>query len=161
MSSTLSPSPAQAQVAYQRHLFNKTMGHLLATFAAVPEDKLHWQPTPTAKSAFQVAAHVAASNEFFVACLQGNPPATDFGAAMVWIDARAAEYTTREELTNTLQATRTQLDTIMQNIPDQMIENPEVAMILEITAYHPESHAAQIDLLQTCWGDMEFYFGDH
>ena len=48
--------------AMAKMLADKACRRLLNTFAAVPDDKLTWSPSPTSRNALQIVAHTGFSN---------------------------------------------------------------------------------------------------
>ncbi|MDH7571159.1 MAG: DinB family protein [Armatimonadota bacterium] len=127
----------------------------LKTFAAVPDDKLSWSPAPTAKSALQIAAHAAAVNRGLAALIAGKPyPASPQEAPTT----RAAAVKALEESAAEVQAA---LEGVRPDEVDTVIEAPWMkaprVVFMNLVATHLQSHAAQIDYLQTIWGDTQFH----
>lgn len=140
-------------------MFLRNLGH-------VPEDKLTWSPCPTAKSALQIAAHVAGySGGFAMVIREGAMPTKveDFLAPInARIDAiqtvQQAEEVLREGIADTLAA----LDTVRPDQFESSVETPigttPFLFFMTIPSTHLVLHTGQIDYLQTCWGDQEIYF---
>lgn len=140
---------------------------LLKTFSFVPDDKLAWSPTPTSKSALRIVAHIGISNEGMAGIVRGEkPPFSDMRELFAMIDAeelkiasRAAAVQLVEEGTNQALAA---LDSLT---PEQLggmaglpgAEMP-MAQFIMVIGMHMLNHAAQIDYLQTTWGDLENHF---
>ena len=157
MTTTLDRGAAAAKIDTYRDSYNKGHGLLMSTFAAVPDDKLNWKPADTSRSALQIAAHVAATNRYFILALSGQPPATDFPAIMKWIHETAAPWTTKEKVRAELTESHDELDAIIAKLPPEIVENERAMIGLWVSSFHCYQHCSQIDYLQTCWGDMEFH----
>lgn len=157
MTTTIDRGAAAAKIDTYRDLFQKGHGLLLATFNAVPDDKLNWKPADTARSALQIAAHVAASNRYFILAFSGQPPTTDFPEIMKWIHKTASAWTTKEKVLSELNGSYSELDAIIGNLPPEVLDNESAMIGLWVSSFHCYQHCSQIDYLQTCWGDMEFH----
>lgn len=161
MPETIESNPLHHVNQSYKELSASCTRRFLATYSKVPADKLNWSPTPEAKSAFQIAAHVAASHEFFVMGLQGQSPAEDFPGVMKWIDEKAEGYKTQEEVLASINASQARLEQLYDEVGEEILRSrPEDLFYLHLGFRHTDSHAAQIDYLQTCWGDYGFYFGN-
>jgi uncharacterized damage-inducible protein DinB len=157
MPETIDQFKAQAESAKRR---------LLSTFSHVPDDKLTWQPAPTAKSALQIVAHAALSYRHFVVMLNGDPlPDGDRDALMAMEEAAEQAINTRELALQAVEegfaATIAALDRLTPERMSATVETPfasmPVSFIATLPARHVDNHAAQIDYLQTMWGDFGFY----
>ena len=141
----------------------------LKTFSFVPDDKLTWTPTPTAKSAIRIAAHTALYAGRFARMIKDRRlPAVDNLAE--WLAQRNAE-----EAAITC---RTEIETIFRKGTDEVIAaldslTPEaigtildtglgwsmpMTFLMNLPGLHAMAHSGQIDYLQTCWGDQEVHF---
>ena len=157
MTTTLDRGAAAAKIETYRDNFQKGHGMLLATFNAVPDDKLNWKPADTCRSALQIAAHVAATNRYFILAFSGEPPATDFPEIMKWIDKTSAPWTTKEKVLSELDESHKELDAIFANLPPEILDNERAVIGLWVSSFHSYEHGSQIDFLQRCWGDMDFH----
>lgn len=160
MNETLDIAAAKAQIEILRTQHHRLSGRFLATFTAVPEDKLDWRAAPTAKSAMEIGCHVAAAHRYFLAGLRGDDVPFDFPGAMAWIDERAAQYASRDDIVTCLTDSRGKLDTLYARgiNPEAFLTNDDYQFLVRLPAFHTETHAGQIDYLQTCWGDDKMYF---
>jgi hypothetical protein len=146
------------------------MEYFLRNFSFVPDDKLNWTPTPTAKSAIRIAAHTALYAGRFARMINDRKlPGSDNLAE--WLAQRNAE----EEAISS----RAEVETIFRKGTDEVIAaldslTPEaidatlesglgwsmpMARLMNLPGWHATLHAGQIDYLQTCWGDQEIYVG--
>lgn len=126
------------------------VGRLVATLRATPVDKLDFKPSDTAKSIREMAQHTLGGNGY---CLQavglpeaGNPAETDL-----------------EKLIADLEATTETLAAYADKADDALLANEiqffgqslVVAPFLQTVEWHISRHAAQIDYVQTIYGDLE------
>lgn len=129
------------------------------TFAAVPKNKLDWTPSETAKTPIQIAAHTAVTYHTFAGLISGDceMPA-DMGTAKT-----EARITTREQADEALsvgfQALTGAIDCVTPERFAAVAATPygeiPIEHLIFIPGTHGYAHAAQIDYLQTCWGDMD------
>ncbi|MDE2125218.1 MAG: DinB family protein [Armatimonadetes bacterium] len=152
-------------VAICKERATAAMEGFLHGLSFVPADKLNWSPTPTAKSAMQVAAHCAGySGAFAWIIREGKFPCTveEFrGRVQASIESvttlEEAEAMLRQGIAETLAA----LDTVKPEQVGAMVDSPQgqtpFKFFLTVPARHLEAHDGQIDYLQTCWGDLEVH----
>lgn len=144
----------------------EAMNYFLNTLSFVPADKLTWSPTPTAKSALQIAAHCAGYSGNFAAMISagGFPWSSEEFRSQVQskIESIAtleqAETMLRKGIADSIAA----LDTVKPEQIDSTVEAPGVGrtpftFFMTLPAHHLEGHATQIDYLQTCWDDQEVH----
>jgi hypothetical protein len=153
-------------VAQCKDRATSAMDMFLRNLSHVPEDKLTWSPSPTAKSALQIAAHVAGYSGGFASVIRaGTFPATaeeflgPINARIEGIQTvQQAEAVLRQGIADTLAA----LDTVRPEQIDRSLETPigstPFLFFMTIPSVHLVLHTGQIDYLQTCWGDQEVYF---
>lgn len=140
-------------------MFLRNLGH-------VPLDKLTWSPSPTSKSALQIAAHVAGFSIGFASVIRaGSFPATGeeflapIHAAIHKIETvHQAEVVLRQGIADTVEA----LDSVQSDQIERILQTPigptPFLFFMTIPSVHLNLHTGQIDYLQTCWGDSEVYF---
>lgn len=140
----------------------------LRNFSYVPDDKLNWTPTATAKSALRVAAHTALYSSRFANMIRNRalPKVDDLEA---WLAQRTAEevaITTREEAINAYKAGIDEVIEALDGLSDADVESSldsgmgwsmSMKWLMKLPAWHATLHTGQIDFLQTCWGDQEVY----
>ena len=142
------------------------LGRLLKTFSFVPDDKLTWAPEPTCKSALQIVAHCAVANGMFTTIIStgGFPdgPIEELFAAGA---AAEAAITTRGAAIAAVEASVAEVVAAIESVPAEKVDADVVtpfmtapmAFFMNIPGRHLDNHAAQIDFLQTCWGDMDWH----
>jgi hypothetical protein len=146
------------------------MEMFLRNFAQVPDDRLNWSPTPTAKSPLRIAAHTALYAGRFARMIRDRrlPAPDDLDA---WLAERTAEelaITSRDEIEPLFRAGAAALLDAMNTLEPDDIElvlesgqgwSMPMKQLLELPAMHAALHTGQIDYLQTCWDDQVIYVG--
>jgi hypothetical protein len=137
--------------------------HSLAT---TPDDRINWAPSPTARTPIQTIAHAADSVKHIHGMLDGRPfqsasPAEADIAFHEW----ERQFTTREQVLCVLNENSANylawLDTLTSDRLDTMIELPfdlgsaPIRMGLTFPVRHTHEHAAQIEYIQTIYGDLD------
>ncbi len=136
---------------------------LLRAFANTLDDRVNWSPSPSARSPVQLVAHCAYSLGFIREMFEGTP----YPGTMVEADAehmdRERRISTREQALALLDeqfkrhiafiesVTPEQLDRMI-TLPFSLGEMP-LRSILAVGAMHTRSHLAQLEYLQTIYGD--------
>ncbi|HLJ53794.1 MAG TPA: DinB family protein [Chthonomonadaceae bacterium] len=144
------------------------MERFLKTFEAVPDDKVNWSPSPSAKTPLQIAAHAACTaGNFAVLFREGRFPAMDIGQFMAHMKETESRVTTREQAVALFRANTdaaiAALEAITPGSLAATIDTPfgfsaPMSQFTMVPGMHAQAHAAQIDYLQTCWGDQEMHF---
>ena len=144
---------------------HRLANQLLHTFSFVPDDKLHWMPSPSARSAIQIVAHCGVANKMICRRLRNQPEeATTREEMMEKAKLIIDSIQTREEAVELLQQSVSEvseaLQTLTQDSLDIIPQNPIRPLPMLFWMFQPGNHmmghAYQIDYLETIWGDMEF-----
>ncbi len=151
---------AATQIKMARELARLGLERVRRTFHHVPDDKLHWQPAETSKSALRVLVHVGLANQYFAAVLRGDDmPHQSAPEVVQSIFEREPSITTRAEAERLLEESAQEvLDSYDLLDPTRLMSDPKVAFVLMLVGRHADGHAGQIDYLQTTWGDLENHF---
>jgi hypothetical protein len=142
----------------------------LRNFSKVPDDRLTWTPTPTAKSAIRIAAHTALHAGRFAQMIRERalPKVENLDQ---WLAQRNAEeelLTSRAEVEAVFREGTAQVISALESLTPDEIESTldsgqgwQMSMIwvMGLPGWHATLHTGQIDYLQTCWGDQEIYVG--
>ena len=142
-------------------LFESTFNRFMTTLGHVPDDKLNYKPSETAKSALEIAAHVAIANLGFAAIIAQQPMHDN---PMQWVEEQSRAIDSREKAEAALvQGFKAAHAAILAADPNRMEETVPgpipgtLRFYLGLCARHNSTHAGQIDYLQTIWGDTEFH----
>ena len=145
------------------------MEHFLKVLSFVPDDKLTWTPTPTAKSAMRIAAHTALYAGRFARMI-GDRKLPSHGNLEEWLAQRNAveiALTCRVEMEEifrkgTAEAVAALDSLTAEGIGATLPSGPggpvPMTFLMNLPGLHAIAHAAQIDYLQTCWDDQVVHF---
>lgn len=144
------------------------MEMFLRNFAHIPDDKLTWCATPTAKSALRIAAHTALYAGRFAQMLRDRklPQPGNLEEWLAQRDAEEMAVIERIEAERIFRAGTADVIAALDSLTPQ-----EVAMTLDsgqgwsmpmtdlmkLPGWHATLHTGQIDFLQTCWDDQEVH----
>lgn len=153
-------------IAAAKRRASQAMEHFLKVLSFVPEDMLDWKPVPTAKSAFEIAAHCAGYSNGFAGIIASGVFPADVQEFLGPIQARIESIRTRDEAEVLLRQgtaeTLTALDSVKPEWIDSTIDTPigptPFLFFMTIPANHLVNHTGQIDYLQTCWDDQVVHF---
>ena len=144
------------------------MDMFLRNFAHVPDDKLNWKPTPTAKSALRVAAHTALYAGRFAKMIKDRQlprpdnieewVAKNNAEESAIVDRNEIERVFREGTAAVIEA----VDSLTPEELDSVLDSGqgfkmEMRQLINLPGWHATLHLGQIDYLQTCYGDQEIY----
>ncbi len=146
---------------------NQLNERLLRDLAKTSDDRLNWSPTPTARTPLQLVAHCAFSLGFIHAMLNGTPyPAKTTAEADAEFLEMEREVTTREQALSLWESRFHQYVSFLRSLqPDQMdtlvilpFEMGALPMhfMAGMGAIHTREHIAQLEYLQTIYGDREW-----
>jgi hypothetical protein len=140
------------------------MAHALAS---TPDDKINWSPAPSARSAVELAAHGALGIAGLQGMFEGKPfPWANLDEAdRVW-RVEEAKFTTREQVLELLEKNAAAYNAWLDSLsPEELAStwtlpmgNVPAAYAITFPAYHLQTHAAQIDYIQTILGDRDMHF---
>jgi len=158
----------ESVVASSKESAVQGMEHFLKLFSFVPDDKLSWTPTPTAKPAIRIAAHTALYYGRFARMIRDQKlPASDNLAG--WLAQRNAEeaaITSRTEIESIFRAGTDEVLAALDSLTPEAIASTldsglgwsmPMTRLMKLPGWHATLHAGQIDYLQTCWDDQEVH----
>lgn len=134
--------------------------------AATPDDKLNWSPASTARTPLQLVAHVAMSVSGMQEAFSGHPlEERDLSK----LDAKWREdekaYTTREEVQNLLDTNCENYVAFLKGLTSEQVGSMvhlsfgdmPMAVVIHWPGRHIQMHGAQLQYLQTIYGDMTWH----
>ncbi len=147
---------AAAQIKQAKDLAQLALNRLRITFGHVPNDKLLWRTTETAKSALQIYAHCGLSNQYFASVLRGEElPLQSAEEVVAQLRDSESKYTDRQQAEQLFEESAGQVLRAIDTLDVQLlVSDPKVAFVLLLVGRHNDGHASQIDYLQTQWGDL-------
>lgn len=146
------------------------MEFFLRNFSHVPDEKLSWTPTPTAKSAIRIAAHTALYAGRFARMIRDRrqPAPENLNEWLAERDAEEVAITSREEVETIFREGTAEvlaaLDTLTPEDLEMSLDSGQgwsmpMKQLIGLPGFHATLHAGQIDYLQTCWDDQRVYVG--
>src|SRR5689334_6575986 len=134
------------------------MERFLKTFSFIPDDKLTWTPTPTAKSAIRIAAHTALYAARFARMMRDRKlPAVD--NLSEWLAQRNAEeaaITTRAEMESAFRKGTEEVIAALDSLTPEEIGSSldsglgwsmPMTRLMHLPGWHATLHTGQIDYL--------------
>jgi len=134
--------------------------------ATTPDDKINWSPGPCARTPIQLVAHGAMGISGIQGMLVGKPfPYAGIVEADTAWRAAEKEFTNREQVLALLEQSSAEylawLDTLTAEQLASTLELPfgsfPMAAAITFAADHLRNHAAQIDYIQTVYGDQDWH----
>lgn len=141
---------------------------LLNTFKYVPDEKLNWAPAPTSRSPLRIVAHCAVSNYGLAGVLRGEEiTASNFKELEALMSPEEEKITTREQAVQAIEdsanVAKQAIAAVDPSTFETMIGKGDLTgptlFFMNLIGMHMQMHAAQVDYLETCWGDRESHFG--
>jgi hypothetical protein len=150
-----------------KQVFQMSVDRIKRILESTPDDRLLWSPAPTARTPVAQVVHAANSINHIHTAMMGTRYATPTMAeadaeflaleqgitkreeALALLDKNSKAYIdwldqlTEEKLTN------------MVPLPFDLGEAP-LEFMLMFPAWHTNDHAAQMDYIQTCYGDRSW-----
>jgi hypothetical protein len=144
---------------------------LVRALNTTPDDRINWSPAPSARTPIEIAAHAAEGVKNIHGTLDGRtfavptPEEADRG-----FRAWEAQFKTREKVLDLLERnseafvgwldglTPERLET-MVTMPFGMGQVP-LSMAITFVARHTQYHVAQMDYVQTLYGDRDWHMGE-
>jgi hypothetical protein len=163
MSTATAPNVSDL-IAQQKQAVERAKAQLLTTFEFIPDDKLSWSPSPTAKTPLQIVAHCGGANGAFAAMLRGEGWQLSMDPEEASIQMRAvSDVATREEAVRSVEESAAAVIAALDGVtPDQagtFIKSAfgpiPFTFCMTFPADHMAGHARQVDYLQTIWGDQQ------
>lgn len=159
-----------AIVGQVKQTFLYTKESLMKSLRTTPDDRINWSPSATSRTPVQLVAHSAAAIENIRTQLAGTPfPIKTTVEADETFRESEREITTREQALEMLEQNSAKylawLDELTPEKMEYQAEMPfglgffPVSSSLGFPAEHMRYHIAQLDYLQTIYGDQEWYLG--
>lgn len=146
------------------------MEMFLRNFSKVPDERLHWQAAPGAKTPLRIAAHTALYAARFAAMMETRtlPQPDNLDEWMAQREQEERAVTSRGEVEAAFRAGTERvlaaMDALKSEDLDAMLDSGQgwqmpMRFLVDLPSIHANLHCGQIDFLQTCWGDQEVYVG--
>lgn len=156
------------EIKFARERAVSGMNYFLQNFAHIPDDKLTWTPTPSAKSALRIGAHTALYAARFARMIETRtlPQPENLTEWLRQRNEEELEVTARTDVIKIFKAgTADLLNTLDQLTPEDVemvLDSGQgwtlpMKQLIGLPGFHALIHAGQIDFLQTCWDDQTIY----
>ncbi len=147
----------------------KGMEHFLKVFSFVPDDRLNWTPSPTAKSALRIAAHTAVTVGNFAKMIRARklPTGDEIPELVARTEAAEAEISSRAEMESVFRKNTDEVIAALDTLTPEDIGttldtslgwSAPMTFLMKLPEIHAMAHTSQIDYLQTCWDDQIVHF---
>ena len=146
--------------------FIRAKERMARALATTPDDKINWTPGSCARTPLQQVVHSAMAVSGIQEMLVGKPfPYADVAEADSTWRAEEKEFTTREQALSLLEQSSAEylawLDTLTDAQVASTLQLPfgafPMASAITFPADHLRNHAAQIDYIQTIYGDQDWH----
>ncbi len=148
----------------------RTTGRMLSLVSDTPDDRLFWKPSPRARSIAEIVAHSAHALGNIAMQMRGTPfPIPTSAQANQTFLEHDSGFSDRAELLQYFQSKCDDyvkcLDSFRMEDLDRMVTMPfglgEAPLSFFMTAGHSHTlgHVAQIEYIQTIYGDHDWHAG--
>jgi hypothetical protein len=146
--------------------FTRAKERIARALATTPEDRINWSPASSARTPLQQVAHSAMATTGIRDMILGEPfPYADIAEADAAWRAAEKEFNCREQALGLLEQSSAEylawLDTLTADQLASTLQLPfgtfPMAAAITFAADHLRNHAAQIDYIQTLYGDQDWH----
>lgn len=146
--------------------FTRAKERIARDLATTPDERINWSPSSTCRTPIQQVAHAAMSIPGIQGMLIGKPfPFSSIDAMDSELRALEQPYTTREQVTELLDKNSADYLAWLDSLtPEQVASTVELpfgpfpmAAAITFAADHIRNHAAQIEYMQTIYGDRDWH----
>ncbi len=150
--------------------FERSRDRMMGLLKDTPDDKLNWSPSPTSRTPLALVTHSAMALHNICEMLNGRP----FGATTTAIADKGFRqeeqpFTTREGVTALFEKNAAAVVAYFDALTEAGLNDPITfpfglgtgTVIHGITApaRHTEAHIAQLEYIQTIYGDQDWHLG--
>lgn len=150
--------------------FLNSKARLERAFANTPDDRINWSPSPSARTAVEQVVHSAHAIGNIHSWLSGTDftPPTSAEADLLFREQEKS-IRTREEALALLEQNSTKFIDWMDSLSPEDLDQPATAPFglgefpvgfgLRFPGLHTNDHAAQMEYMQTIYGDRDWHTG--
>lgn len=157
-------STHQDTIEHAKKGFVQATGLLSRALQTTLDERINWSPAPTARTPIQQVAHAAHAIQNLQSILSGRLfEITDMAEADEFFRPQEAQFQTRESVVELLEQNSAKylqwLEALTPEALEACVELPfglgtaPLKTALSFAADHTKFHAAQIDYIQTIYGD--------
>jgi len=146
--------------------FTRAKDRVARGLETTPDNKVNWSPSPSSRTPIEVVAHAAMSTTGIHCMLVGKPmPASNPSEMDSSSRASEKEYKTREQVIALLNQTSNDYLAWLDSLTPEQVSSTvnsdfgsfPMAAAITFPADHLRGHAAQIDYIQTIYGDRDWH----
>lgn len=157
-------------ISQAKQKFAQAKAGLLHALATTPDERLNWSPSPTARTIIQQVAHAAWAIKSINGTLDGRTyQAENTAAAEASFREWEQQFSTREQVHALLEANSSAYEAWLDALdPARLSDNVTMPFglgsvpleaVVGVAADHTNWHIAQINYIQTIYGDHDWYLG--
>jgi hypothetical protein len=150
--------------------FLQAKERLTIALATTPDDRVNWSPSETARTPIQIVAHAAGALKNIHGMMVGQPfevgSTTEADAGFrEW----ERQFTTREQVLELLEENSDAYVAFLESLTPEQLETPmqlpfgmghaPIGIGLSFPPGHTRVHTAQIEYIQTIYGDHDWHMG--
>lgn len=150
--------------------FERSRDRMMGLLKDTPDDKLNWAPSPTARTPLAIVAHAAMSLHNITEMLKGRPfGATTNALADVGFRQEEGQFKSRAQVVELFEKNSAEYVSWIDGLAEEGLGEPitfpfglgtgTVLDGLSAAARHTEAHIAQLEYVQTIYGDHDWHFG--
>ncbi len=147
--------------------YTRASGRVEQCLSTTPDERLHWSPSESARSPFAIAAHCGFAVSAMTKTLSGAvPPRDGVSTAHMdeWLREQESRVTTREQVIAALHEANSEHVAWLKSLTPEVVEGTAnlglgampMKLAVHIVAGHLHDHAAQMEYIQTIYGDREW-----
>ena len=155
------------QIETAKAEFERTTGRLLKNLASTPDDKLDWSPASTARTPREIAFHCADIIAMIHGSLDGADTMPQLSTEQIdaYCREKEASHGTREDVVKLINENSTAFVAWLEGLSDEKLagtwQSPfgdiSVAVAITLPTYHTANHIAQLEYIQTIYGDRVWH----
>ena len=150
--------------------FERSRDRMMGLLAETPDERLNWSPSPTARTPLAIVAHSAMSLHHVTEMLKGRPfgVPTTADAEKGFREAER-EFTTRAQVQSLFEKNSEAYLAWIEALSEAGLNDPitfpfglgqgQVRHGISAPARHTEAHIAQLEYIQTIYGDQDWHIG--
>jgi len=146
--------------------FIRAKERMARALATTPDDRINWSPASSARTPIQLVAHSAMAVSGIQGMLVGKPfPFANIAEADTNFRVAEKEFTSREQVLGLLEQNSAEYLTWLDTLTSEQLVSTlqtsfgsfPMAAAITFPADHLRNHAAQIDYIQTLYGDRDWH----
>lgn len=157
-------------VSVAKNELNRAVDRLKMLLEVTPEDRLHFKPSESARSIAEVVSHVTNALENILSQLKGTPfPLKNSAIADPIFREHDSVMRSRETLVHELEVAVQEYESFLDSLKESDLDairtlpfglgSVPLRFFIGAGAAHTQGHVAQIEYIQTIYGDHHWHSG--